>query len=556
MTPSVWPIRMLKKKNIKKMPKQSKKPKKPKKKDNKVTLYDTTLRDGTQAEDISFSVEDKVRITRALDDLGLHYVEGGWPGSNPKDVEYFERMRSMKLKNSRLVAFGSTRRADKKPHYDPSLRALVKAGTPAVTIFGKSWKLHVTSALRVPLGQNLDMIFDSVIYLKKKVDTVFYDAEHFFDGYKDDPEYALKTLRAAEEAGAECLVLCDTNGGTLPHKIAEIVHEVRGATATPIGIHAHNDSGVGVANSIMAVSEGASHVQGTINGFGERCGNADLVSVIPALALKMDKKTLRPSYLKKLSRTSRFIFELANFAGSKHQPYVGSAAFAHKGGIHVSAVERNPETYEHVDPVLVGNRRRVLVSDLSGRANLINKAREFGIKLDPKSRSVKRLLDKLKMLEHAGYQFEGAEASFELMMRRAVEKKKVSYFKLLGFKVIEEKDNDHLYTEATIKLEVGGKVEHTAADGNGPVNALDRALRKALLKFYPSLKEVRLIDFKVRVLEGGAGTASKVRVLVESGDKTDKWGTVGVSENVIEASWQALVDGLEYKLYKDEKSKK
>ncbi len=518
-----------------------------------IALYDTTLRDGTQAEDINFSVEDKVRISRALDELGLDYIEGGWPGSNPKDIEFFERMKGIKLRHSTLTAFGSTRRAGKKPHNDPNLRALLKSGTPAVTIFGKSWKLHVTRALKVSLTENLDMIHESVLYLKKKVGTVFYDAEHFFNGYKDDPEYALKTLKAASDAGADCLVLCDTNGGTLTRELSDIVREVLEATSAPIGIHAHNDSGVGVANSLSAVSEGVCHVQGTINGFGERCGNADLISIIPALGLKMGFNVISPARMKRLGRTSRFVSELANLTHSKRWPYVGESAFAHKGGIHVSAVMKEPGTYEHMDPSLVGNTRRVLVSDLSGRANIVYKAREYGVDLTDKNAAVKRLLQDLKRLEHEGFQFEGAEASFELLMEKALHGKKKKFFKLLGFRVVEDKKQETLYTEATIKLEVDGKVEHTAADGNGPVNAMDRALRKALERFYPSLKDVRLIDFKVRVLEGGDGTAARVRVLVESGDGASKWGTVGVSENVIEASWQALVDSLEYKLFKDGK---
>ena len=516
-----------------------------------ITLYDTTLRDGTQAEDISFSVEDKVRIARALDELGIDYVEGGWPGSNPRDIEFFEKMRTVRLKKTKLTAFGSTKRADKKPHLDPNLRLLLKASTPAVTIFGKSWKLHVTKALRVSLAENLDMISESVGFLKKRVDTVFYDAEHFFDAYKDDPEYALKTLRAAEEAGADCLVLCDTNGGTLPQEVSEAVKHVRESLSSPVGIHAHNDSDLAVGNSLLAVSAGATHVQGTMNGFGERCGNADLVSIIPALTLKMGYATLSPAKLKRLSRTSRLVYELANLPRRKHQPYVGPSAFAHKGGIHVSAVVRSPETYEHLDPTLIGNRQRVLVSDLSGSANILFKAREYGVELDRKSPATRKILAELKKLEHEGYLYEGAEASFELLMKRAVDRRKKGYFKLLDFRVIEEKHAAAPFTEATVRLKVDGKIEHTAAQGNGPVNAIDRALRKALERFYPSLKEVRLLDFKVRVLEGGAGTASRVRVLVESGDDKDKWGTVGVSENVIEASWQALADSLTYKLYKD-----
>ncbi|MEE8573819.1 MAG: citramalate synthase [Thermodesulfobacteriota bacterium] len=522
---------------------------------DRIVLYDTTLRDGTQAEDIAFSVEDKVRIARELDELGVNYIEGGWPGSNPRDIEFFKKMRSEKLASATLTAFGSTRRKNTTAAKDANIKALLKAEAPVLTIFGKSWKFHVKKALRVTLAENLDMITDSVSYLKKKVDTVFYDAEHFFDGYKDDPDYALKTLKAAEEAGADCLVLCDTNGGTLPQEVAVILMEVMREFETQVGIHAHNDAGVGVANTLMAVTFGVTHVQGTINGFGERCGNADLVSIIPALSLKMGLNTLSETKLKKLGEISRFVYELANLTHPKHQPYVGDAAFAHKGGIHVNAVLKSPETYEHIDPAVVGNRQRVLISDLSGRSNIVAKAKEFGVDLSGKDKVIKHLLAELKTLEHEGFQYEGAEASFELLLQRTLKKKK-EYFKLRSFSVIEEKKEGLPYTEATIKLEVDGKVEHTAAEGNGPVNALDKALRKALEHFYPSLKEVSLIDFKVRVLEGGAGTASRVRVLVESGDGASKWGTVGVSENVIAASWQALVDSLEYKLFKDKKRTK
>ena len=522
-----------------------------------VTLYDTTLRDGTQAEDISFSVEDKVRIARALDNLGIHYIEGGWPGSNPRDVEFFKAMRKERLFASRLAAFGSTRKPGIRTKDDANIAALLSARAPAVTIFGKSWKLHVKKALRVPLEENLEMIFDSVSYLKKRVDIVFYDAEHFFDGYREDPVYAISTLKAAEEAGADCLVLCDTNGGTLPFDVAGIVGDVRGKAAKPLGIHAHNDSGTAVASTLMAVKEGAAHVQGTINGFGERCGNADLCAIIPALKFKMDINCLPPSRIRKLRETSRFVYELANLPHHKHQPYVGDSAFAHKGGIHVSAVVKSPQTYEHIRPELVGNHQRVLVSDLSGKSNILFKAKEYGVDIESNEKVVRQVLSELKELEHQGFQYEGAEASFELLIQEALKKRK-KYFKLLGFRVIDEKKEEgrEPYSEATIRLKVDDLVEHTAAEGNGPVNALDKALRKALERFYPALKEVKLLDFKVRVLKGGEGTAAKVRVLVESGDSFDKWGTVGVSENVIEASWRALVDSLEYKLYKDKKKRK
>lgn len=519
-------------------------------------LYDTTLRDGTQAEDISFSVEDKVRIAQRLDGLGVHYIEGGWPGSNPRDIEFFAAMRSVKLRHAKLTSFGSTRRAGVKAGDDANVKSLLASKTPVVTVFGKCWKLHVEKALRVSLEENLAMIGDTVAYLKKRVGAVFFDAEHFFDGYGDDPAYALRALVVAAEAGADFLVLCDTNGGTMPFEVSRIVKEVCAAVKTPVGIHAHNDSECGVANTLLAVEAGATMVQGTINGFGERCGNANLCSIIPALQLKMGISCITPARLKKLRETSRFVFELANLPHFKHQPYVGDSAFAHKGGIHVSAVVRSPQTYEHIRPELVGNRQRVLVSDLAGRANLIYKAQEYGVDLESKSGLVQDVLHRLKALEHRGFQYEGAEASFELLMQKAL-KKRERFFKLIGFTVIDEKtsEDEPPRSEASIKIEVGGKAEHTAAEGNGPVNALDAALRKALYRFYPKLKEVELLDFKVRVVAGGQGTSAKVRVLVESGDGKDKWGTVGVSDNVIEASWQALVDSLEYKLFKDGKKK-
>jgi 2-isopropylmalate synthase len=522
-----------------------------------ILLYDTTLRDGTQAEDISFSVEDKVRIARSLDELGIHYIEGGWPGSNPRDIEFFKAIAGEKLAHATLVSFGSTRKAGVKAKDDANLKALLSSRTSAITIFGKTWKLHVTKALRISLEENLEMIFDSVGYLKKKVDKVFYDAEHFFDGYKDDPDYALETLKAAEEAGADYIVLCDTNGGTLPFEVAGITREVLTRTALPLGIHAHNDSETAVANTLCAVREGAMMVQGTINGFGERCGNANLCSIIPALKVKMNLDCLSLEQLKKLRGTSRFVNELANLPHQKNQSYVGDSAFAHKGGIHVSAILKNPATYEHIRPELVGNHQRVLVSDLSGKSNILYKAQEYGVDIASNSGAVQEVLAELKALEHQGFQYEGAEASFELLIQKAL-KKKQRFFKLLDFRVIDEKrsEDEAPHAEATIKLEVNGVVEHTAAEGSGPVDALDTALRKALERFYPAIKEVQLLDFKVRVLAGMHGTAAKVRVLAESGDNTDKWGTVGVSDNVIEASWQALVDSLEYKLFKDQRKKK
>jgi 2-isopropylmalate synthase len=516
----------------------------------KIEIYDTTLRDGAQSEDISFSVEDKLRITQKLDELGIHYIEGGWPSANPKDAEFFKQARKLKLRTSQLVAFGSTHKASCKVHKDPNIKSLLKAETPVVTIFGKSWDLHVKEALRVSLSANLELIHNSVSYLKKKVSKVFFDAEHFFDGYRAHPEYAMNTLEAALSGGADCLVLCDTNGGTLPGELGEIIGKVLERFRTsPIGIHAHNDSECAVANSILAVKLGVSQVQGTINGLGERCGNANLISIIPNLKLKLNYDCITIDQLRKLKEVSRFVSEIANIRHFKRQPYVGDSAFAHKGGIHVSAIQRHPETYEHIKPELVGNYQRVLISDLGGKSNVIRKAKEFNLQIDPDSPKVTKIVRELKDLENQGFQFEGAEASFELLMRKAFGLHR-KFFDLIGFRVIVEKrkEGEPPLSEATIMLRVDGKLEHTAATGNGPVNAIDNALRKALEKFYPQLKEVKLIDYKVRVLAAGKGTAAKVRVLVESGDNVHKWGTVGVSENIIEASWQALVDSIEYKL--------
>ncbi len=518
-----------------------------------VKIYDTTLRDGTQAEDVSFLVEDKVRIAHKLDEFGVHYIEGGWPGSNPKDVAFFKDIKKEKLSQAKIAAFGSTRRAKITPDKDQNIITLIQAQPDVVTIFGKTWDFHVREALRISLDENLDLIFDSLEYLKAHTPEVFYDAEHFFDGYKANPDYAIKTLKAAEAAKVDCIVLCDTNGGTMPFDLAEIVKDVKKHIKTPLGIHAHNDSECAVANSLTAVSLGIVQVQGTINGFGERCGNANLCSIVPALQLKMKKECVSPEQLKKLRELSRFVYELANFSPSKHQPYVGNSAFAHKGGVHVSAIQRHPETYEHLRPELVGNSTRVLVSDLSGRANILAKAEEFQINLDSKDPVTLEILDNIKEMENRGYQFEGAEASFELLMKRALGSHK-KFFSVIGFRVMDEKrhEDQKMISEATIMVKVGGKVEHTAAEGNGPVNALDNAIRKALEKFYPRLKEVKLLDYKVRVLPAGQGTASAIRVLIESGDKQNRWGTVGVSDNVIDASYQALIDCIEFKLHKDE----
>ncbi|MFA6686080.1 MAG: citramalate synthase [Desulfuromonas sp.] len=518
----------------------------------RVMLYDTTLRDGTQAEDISFLVNDKVRIAQQLDELGVHYIEGGWPGSNPKDISFFQEIKNVHLSHAKIAAFGSTRRAKSTPEDDNNIQTLVQAAPDAVTIFGKTWDFHVKEALRITLEENLEIIYDSLAYLKQHVPEVIYDAEHFFDGYKANPEYALKTLAAAEQAGVDCIVLCETNGGTLPHEVGEIVEVVAQKIKTPIGIHAHNDSECAVANTLMAVEKGAVHVQGTINGFGERCGNANLCSIIPALQLKMGRKCVSEEQLRSLRVVSRQIYELANLVPNKHQPYVGSAAFAHKGGVHVSAIQRHPETYEHIRPELVGNATRVLVSDLSGRANILAKAQQFNINLDSKDPHTLEILEEIKEMENMGYQFEGAEASFELLMRKALGNMR-HFFSVIGFRVIDTrlKEGDKPLSEATVKVKVSGRIEHTAAEGNGPVNALDNALRKALECFYPKLKEMRLFDYKVRVLPAGKGTASVTRVLIESGDLESRWGTVGVSDNIIDASYLALIDAFQYKLAKD-----
>ena len=517
-----------------------------------IDLYDTTLRDGTQSEDISFTTDDKVRIAHQLDDLGIHYIEGGWPGSNPKDADFFEKARTESFTTSRITAFGSTCRAEIPPERDTNIQSLLRAETPVITIFGKSWDIHPSHALNITLEQNLEIIYASLRYLKPKTDTLIYDAEHFFDGYKNNREYAMKTLRAAAAGEPDCLVLCDTNGGCLPHEIENIVKTVAQEIDIPLGIHCHNDSEVAVANTLAAVSAGVIHVQGTINGFGERCGNANLCSIIPNLVLKMKIPCLTDAQLKQLMRVSRFVNELANIAHNKHQPYVGVSAFAHKGGVHVSAIRKDPATYEHIPPEKVGNRQRVLVSDLSGASNILYKAKEFGIDLDSTDPAVKKIVEELKDLENRGYQFEGAEASFELLMQKALNKRP-DYFELMGYRVIDERKSSKNppFSEATIMIRVKDCIEHTAAIGNGPVNALDNAIRKALERFYPALKELRLIDYKVRVLSGADGTAATTRVLIESGDNTSRWGTVGVSENIVQASWEALVDSIEFKLQKE-----
>lgn len=519
------------------------------KKPVQLEVYDTTLRDGAQAEDVSFSVDDKVRVAQKLDDLGVHYIEGGWPGANPKDIEFFRIIKTIPFKHATVVAFGATRKASNPVRKDANIQALLAAETQTITLFGKSWGLHVTDALGITLAKNLELIGDSIAYLRAKGRTVFYDAEHFFDGYKANPEYAMETLRRAVESGAERVILCDTNGGTMPWEVKEICQVVQRECAVPLGIHAHNDTEMAVANSLVAVEIGIVQVQGTINGIGERCGNANLCSIVPNLELKMKRSVLGEKRLRHLREVSSFVTEIANLMPNKHQPYVGDAAFAHKGGVHIHAVQKNAATYEHVIPERVGNRQRMLVSDYSGRSGLVGKAEACGITLSKDNPKLQELVVTLKDLENQGYQFEGAEGSFELLLRKAVGKHKPS-FELLGFRIIVEKRKatEAPISEATVMIKVGDVIEHTAAVGAGPVNALDHALRKALEKFYPQLTEVKLLDYKVRVLAATQGTAAKVRVLLESGDHKEKWGTVGVSENIMEASWQALADSIEYKL--------
>jgi 2-isopropylmalate synthase len=515
-------------------------------------LYDTTLRDGSQGEGVAFSVEDKLLIIKALDRLGIHYIEGGYPGSNPKDIEFFKSAKSLQLQQASVVPFGSTRHPRYQPSEDPNLLALLDTGARTVTIFGKSWELHATDVLRVTAQENIELIESSVRFLVENGREVIYDAEHFFDGYDDQPDYALQTLKAAARGGARCVVLCDTNGGRLPLEIQEGMRAVMAEIDLPVGIHTHNDAGMGVANAVLAVQAGAAHVQGTFNGYGERCGNANLASIIPTLKLKLGIDCISEGGLSQLTETSRLISELANLPHDERQPYVGSSAFAHKGGMHIDAVRKNPRTFEHIDPELVGNEQRILISDQAGKSAILKKIERHYPNYDKNSPEVIALFDRLKEAENEGYQYEAADASFELLTRTLLDDYQ-SFFDLLGFRVIIEKVKGHgIRSEATIKVMApDGEVEHTAADGDGPVNALDSALRKALERFYPSLQEVRLTDYKVRVLDTQAGTGAKVRVLIEASDGKEHWGTVGVSENIIQASWEALTDSLEYKLYKD-----
>ena len=522
---------------------------------NSVAVYDTTLRDGSQGEGISYTVSDKIAIALELDKAGIHYVEGGWPGSNPKDMEFFLKMAGRRLSCAELVAFGSTRRPGIKAAQDANLKAFLKAKVSCVTLFGKTWDLHVRDVLKTTLEENLSMIRDSVSFLRAKGLTVFYDAEHFFDAYKANRDYAVKCLFTARDAGASALVLCDTNGGTLTSEITRIVKEVLPLAKTEIGIHCHNDSGLAVANSLAAVEAGAGMVQGTINGYGERCGNADLVPIIANLQLKMGVRCLPPEKLKGLTRLSHFVSEISNMAIRGDQPYSGPSAFAHKAGVHINAIMKNCVTYEHIDPALVGNRRRMLLSELGGKTGILLRARDLELDLTKDDPKTKKILKLVQELENKGYQFEAAEASFELLLQRAIRKHE-KFFELEGFRVVVERHPDNrVTTEAIVKIKVKGSREHTAAEGDGPVNALDNALRKALKDFYPNLARMHLSDFKVRVLNEKDGTAAKVRVLIQSQDAGDTWNTVGVSENIIEASWQALSDSVEYKLLKDSSSR-
>jgi 2-isopropylmalate synthase len=514
-----------------------------------VEIYDTTLRDGSQGEGINFSVADKLRIAERLDAFGVHYIEGGWPGSNPKDIEFFAEARKKKFKKARLAAFGSTRKKGVPVEQDDQVRLLIEAHTPVVTIFGKTSMLHVTEVLRCTPEENLAMIADTVKYLKDHGKFVIYDAEHCFDGYKLNPEYSIATWQAAEKAGADFVVLCDTNGGCLPQEVAAITKTAIGKLNCKVGIHTHDDIGLGVANALASLEAGAVHVQGTINGYGERTGNCNLTSVIPCVALKMKKTSIPEKSLAKLKELSQYVDEIANMRHNPRLPWVGSAAFAHKGGMHVNAVQKLASSYEHIDPSLVGNERTVLVSDLSGRSNIVMKANELGIKLGNDTPELKTILNRIKESENAGYEYEAAEGSLALLIEKTM-KKLEPRFHVDTYHVSMRRDTKESICEATVRVSVGSKVHHEVAEGDGPVNALDAALRAALAKSFPKLKRITLTDYKVRILDSGTGTAAKTRVLIQSTDGKRDWGTVGVSENIIEASLQALVESMEFALLK------
>ena len=520
---------------------------------SQIQIYDTTLRDGNQDRNISFSLEDKLIIAQKLDELGVHYIEGGWPNaSNPTDLQFFKEVKKLDLKNSKIAAFGSTRGLNTSADNDPILRSLVESEAKVITIFGKTWDLHVTDIIKTTLDENLAMIKESITYLKKYCDEVIFDAEHFFDGYRSNPEYALAALGAALDGGVDCLVLCDTNGGLMPTEYAEIVKTVVAKyPAAAIGLHNHNDSGCAVANAIAGFEVGAMHVQGTINGIGERCGNADLCTIIANIELKLGKESIGKENLKKLTETSLFVNEVANIQHNSHLPYVGQAAFAHKGGAHIDGVLKKSISFEHVKPEVVGNERTLILSDQSGGATVVEKLKKIYPEIDKSDPIVKDILYKVKEMESQGYQFEVADGSFRLLAKK-IKGDYAEPFTIQGYRVIEEKRNGgEPYSEATIKVFANDKVVHTAAEGDGPVNALDNAIRKALTKFYPQLADVHLKNFKVIVIEGDSGTSSKVRVTIESSDGNEVWGTVGVSENIIEASWIALIDSINYKLMKE-----
>jgi 2-isopropylmalate synthase len=511
-----------------------------------IAIYDTTLRDGTQSEGISLSVDDKLKIAHRLDEFGVHYIEGGWPGSNPKDAEFFHRAREMEFGNARLAAFGSTVKKDTLPEDDLNIRTLMAAQTPVITLVGKSWDLHVTDVLGTTLKTNLNMIGVSVAYLKARDKEVIYDAEHFFDGYKANPEYALETLRAAARNGADTVVLCDTNGGSFPWEIEGIFSAVAAKLKTPLGIHTHDDGGCGSANTLAAVRAGAVHVQGTVNGYGERVANANLCTLIPNLQLKMGKACVPPDNLARLTELSTYVAEVANLPHDKHYPFVGSSAFAHKGGIHVAAMLKNETSYQHIDPALVGNRRRTLVSELSGRGNVVDKSRQLG--LDVSGEQAREALAKIKSLEAQGFTFESAEGSLSVLLQQ-LQGDYQPPFELIDFMVVvEHRQGRGMLAEATVKVRIGDEVFHTAAEGNGPVSALDAALRKALVDVYPALAYVRLSDYKVRILDSENGTSAAVRVLIDTKNGARQWSTVGASTNIIEASWRALADSMAYAL--------
>jgi 2-isopropylmalate synthase len=519
----------------------------------RIQIYDTTLRDGSQGEGVNFSLQDKLLITRRLDELGVDFIEGGYPLSNPKDFEYFQEVRKLSLRHAKIAAFGMTRRKGVTAADDTCMKALLDSQAPIITIVGKTWDLHVTDVLKTTLEENLRMIGESIAFCKSAGREVFYDAEHFFDGFRHNPDYALQTLRAAEGAGAAVIILCDTNGGTLPDDIAAAVAKTRQTLKIPIGIHCHNDCDVAVANTLAAIAQGATQVQGTINGIGERCGNVDLVSVIGNLALKRGYEVLRPGSLARLTEVSRYVYETANMNFRSTQPFVGRSAFAHKGGMHTHAIARNTTSYEHIDPAAVGNERRILISELSGQSTILAKTSDADIIQD--KTLMAKILTRVQDLEHEGYEFEAAEASFDLLVKKAAGLYQPK-FERLAYRVnIETEGHDQPRTEATVKVKVGDKVMHTVSEGDGPVNALDGALRKALQPVYPNLTEMSLVDYKVRVVNARAGTAARVRVVIESRDTADVWGTVGVSENIIEASWLALIDSFEYKLFKDERTR-